>query len=131
DNHIHSIASILPERKDSLLFNVLAKDYYNIKQIIAGLNEEEQFYRKQIAQDQKQYEQAYAKHDEKQKALHKAEALNERLRELDENGTRLRALDSEVALFEKKKVQLPYAEQAASLETYEKKTAECRTGEAD
>src|SRR5699024_11955320 len=39
DNHIHSIASILPERKDSLLFNVLAKDYYNIKQIIAGLKE--------------------------------------------------------------------------------------------
>ncbi|HLR09313.1 MAG TPA: SMC family ATPase [Bacillota bacterium] len=131
DNHIHSIASILPERKDSLLFNVLAKDYYNIKQIIAGLNEEEQFYRKQIAQDQKQYEQAYAKHDEKQKALHKAEALNERFRELEEKETRLQELDSQVPLFEKKKDQLHYAEQAASLEMYEKQTEEWRAEEAE
>src|SRR5699024_8329225 len=66
DMYIQNIPARIPERENSLLFQVLEEDHYNTHQIIAGLEEEADFYDERIQIDDARYRQAYKAHDQKQ-----------------------------------------------------------------
>ncbi|TRM11983.1 SMC family ATPase [Lentibacillus cibarius] len=131
DHYIQTIPATLPERAASPLFQVLAEDYYNTNQVITALDEEMQFYQEKITADQKQYEEAYNKHTEKQTAFHQAKAVNERFQELEQKQKQLRELQEQIPVYKEKREQLQAAERAAGIEPYEKQAADWRREEQE
>src|SRR5690625_2042653 len=129
DTYIQHIHATLPNRGKSLVFQVLADDYYNVNQVLAGLEEEVTFYQNQITLDQEKYEKAYTNHDRKQTAFHQAKVVNERFEELKQKETVLQELNAQVAHFQAKEKQLADSERAARMEPYEKQVAEARQDE--
>lgn len=124
DHYISTIYSVLPKREDSTLASVLAAEHYHTQQIIAGLETEADHYLKQIENDEKAYEAAYRKHDEKQNAFHEAHALNERFNELDIKEKRLKQQKEQVPMFAKKEKKLEAAGRASTIEIYEKQVSD-------
>ncbi|PAV28867.1 exonuclease [Virgibacillus profundi] len=131
DNYIQSISNVLPKREESLLFDVLSSEHYNVNQIVTGLEEEAGFYRNQIELDQKKYEDTYHKHDGKQTAFHQAKALNERFEELENKENQLKELHIQSPVFTKKEKQLEDAERAGNIEVFEKQAKEWRKEEKE
>ncbi|RDW19380.1 AAA family ATPase [Oceanobacillus chungangensis] len=129
DHYIQNIMSVLPKREDSSLFNVLTSEYYNVNQVIAGLEKEIQFYLGKIELDQQKYEEAYHSHDKKQTAFHQAKAINERFTELDHKENQLKEQQAQVPHFAKREEQLEAAERANTIEIFEKHLEELRTEE--
>lgn len=124
DHYITTIYSVLPEREDSLLTNVLSAEHYHTQQIVAGLEVEADYYLRQIEIDEKAYDAAYRKHDEKQNAFHEAHALNERFDELDVKEKRLKQQKEQVPVFAAKEKQLEAAGRASTIEIYEKQVSD-------
>ncbi|GAB4073994.1 SMC family ATPase [Barrientosiimonas marina] len=131
DHYIQTISASLPQRDNSLLFQVLAETYYNVNQIVEGLDEEIQFYQYQMAADQKRYEQAYTAHHKKQSEYHTAKALNDRFQELEQKKAELAELQEQTSAMKVQEQKLEAAEKASHLEPYEKQTADWRKDEQD
>src|SRR5699024_9631915 len=129
DTYIQHIHATLPSREESLVFQVLADDYYNVNQVLEGLEEEVTFYQNQITLDQEKYEKAYTNHDRKQTAFHQAKVVNERFEELKQKETVLQKLNAQASHYQAKEKQLADAERAARMEPYEKQVAEARQDE--
>ncbi|HSI68554.1 MAG TPA: AAA family ATPase, partial [Planococcus sp. (in: firmicutes)] len=68
NSHFKALSTALPDR-ESELFDVLAKDYYNVHQITEALKAELDFYANQIQDNELSYNAAYQLHTEKQDAL--------------------------------------------------------------
>ncbi|WP_249872064.1 AAA family ATPase [Oceanobacillus saliphilus] len=129
DHYIGNISSVLPIRYESLLSNVLSAEHYNVHQVVAGLEEEANFYQEQITGDEKKYKEAYNAHDQEQKAYHEAKAWNERFQEMDRKEKLLKELELRVPEFERKEKKLEAAERASTIEMYEKQAGEWRREE--
>ncbi|KKE78694.1 SMC family ATPase [Bacilli bacterium] len=129
DHYIQGISSNLPNREDSLLFQVISEEHFNVNQVIAGLKEEMEFYIKQIKNDQKEYDDAYAMHNKKQSEYFQAKVINERFQELDEKKARLQQLEEKKPNVEIKQRELEVAERAAAIEIYEKQVNDWRLDE--
>ncbi|WP_138417176.1 AAA family ATPase [Aquibacillus sediminis] len=117
--YISGINATLPERDSSLLFQVLAEDHYNVHQVLTGLDEEITFYQDKIAEDEKNYHQAYRIHDQKQMAYHQAKAINDRFQQLNQKQERLKQLQEQVPIFTEKESTLQLAEKASQVEVHE------------
>lgn len=120
DHYVQNIHATLPKRDESLIFQVLAEDHYNMNQVIHGLEEEVQFYEQQVVIDQKKYEQASKAHLKKQAEYHESKAVNERFEQLDVKGKQLEQLEVQRPHIERKEKQLEKAERANKIEHYEK-----------
>lgn len=131
DHYIQTIPAALPKREESALFDVLSEEYYNVNQVVAGLDEETTFYLEKIATDEKKYDEAYKDHDKKQREFHLAQALNERFEELDQKEKQLKELGMQVPDFAKKEKQLEEAERASHIEIFEKQAEEWRKEEKE
>lgn len=118
NSYVQSIDSTLPKR-ESVIFNVLAQDHYNIHQVISGLEEEASYYEEKIRQDQTKYEDAYQKHTSKSGEFHSANSLNERFAEWETKEQKLKALTEQLPLFVDKETQLEKAERASVIEGIE------------
>jgi len=129
DTYIQHIHATLPSREESLVFQVLADEYYNVNQVLEGLEEEVTFYQNQITLDQEKYEKAYTNHDRKQTAFHQAKVVNERFEDLKQKETVLQELNTQASHFQTKEKQLADAERAARIEPYEKQVTEARQDE--
>ncbi|MFZ3580054.1 AAA family ATPase [Virgibacillus sp. DJP39] len=131
DHHIQSIPAALPKREASTLFQVLSEEYYNVNQVVAGLEQEALFYQDKISADQQNYDAAFKNHDKKQGEFHLAQALNERFEELDMKEKQLGELKIQIPDFITKEKVLAEAERASQIEIYEKQANEWRKEEKD
>ncbi len=129
DHYIGNISSVLPIRDESLLTSVFAAEHYNVHQVIAALEEEAEFYQKQITSDEEKYKETYNAHDKEQRAYHQAQALNERFLEKDQKEKLLKELEIRVPEFSEKEKQLEAAERASTIEVYEKQVEDWRKEE--
>lgn len=129
DHFVQSIHTALPAREDAELFQVLSEDYYNINQVVDGLEVEIKHYKEKVATDKQAYQTAYQKHDKKQTELHQAKALNDQFADLDKKQTELTGLEEQVPAFKEKEKQLEYAERASQLEVYEKQVTDWKKDE--
>lgn len=120
DHYIQGISSNLPNRENSLLFQVISEEHFNMNQVIFGLKEEKEFYVKQMENDQKEYDDAYALHNKKQAEYFQAKVMNERFQEMDEKKARLKQLEEKIPNVEIKQRELEVAERATTIEVYEK-----------
>src|SRR5699024_2431028 len=128
---IQNIPARIPERENSLLFQVLKEDHYNSHQIIAGLEEETDFYDERIQIDDAQYKQAYKAHDQKQKKFHQAQIITQKFRTLEEKQKLLNDKNEQIPMFDQKEKQLALAERASNITLYEKQANEWRQTEKE
>lgn len=124
DQLIQQIRASLPNREDSLLFQVLGEDHYNANQVVTGLEQEAVFYQQKIEADQDEYDQAYKSHERKQEEFSSAKVLNERFQELDQKENQRKELQDRIPEFRTKEKQFEDAERASNLEVYEKQVIE-------
>jgi exonuclease SbcC len=124
ENAIHDIKSALPYREESVIFQVLSEEFYNIKQIKDGLSEENAFYEKEMAADKLNYEKAYEEHDKKQTEFHQAVRINEQFEDLEKKELKLKTMNEQELFFEEKEKQLKAAERADMILPYEKQLNE-------
>ncbi|MGI2328714.1 AAA family ATPase [Planococcus sp. YIM B11945] len=128
-SHIRSIESSLPER-ESAIFELLARDYQNVHQVVEGLKQEALYYQEKIKQDDETYKAAYRAHAEKQALFHEAKQWNERFADLAAKGRRLEELTAQLPVFEAKEEQLKNAERASLIESIENFYNELKSNEA-
>lgn len=131
DHYIASISTSLPKRDNSLLFDVIQEEHFNLNQVLAGLEEEKVYYSQQIIEKQKQYDEAYAHHQKQQEFYYQAKALNDRFRELEEKKARQIQLEQKIPAVKIKEEELKDAERASSIEMYEKQVAVWKREEKD
>jgi len=124
DMYIQNITGRLPERENSLLFQVMGEEHYNSNQIIAGLKEEVAFYEERIEIDDAHYRQAYERHDKMQTQFHKAQMVNKQFQTLDEKNKRLKEMQYQIPAFDAKEKQLTLAERASKIMMYERQVNE-------
>ncbi|GAA0593575.1 SMC family ATPase [Virgibacillus siamensis] len=129
DHYVQSIHTALPAREESDLFNVLDEEFYNINQVVTGLETESEYYTRKMTTDKQAYQDAYQKHDEKQNELHQAKALNNQFADLDKKRDELNNLTEQVPAFQEKEKLLEKAERASHLEVYENQVAEWKKDE--
>ncbi|WP_010529983.1 AAA family ATPase [Lentibacillus jeotgali] len=129
DHFIESIRTALPEREDSELFSVLNSDYYNVNQVVAGLEAEVTYFTEKISADEQAYQNAYQKHDQKQTELHQAKALNDQFADLDKKQSELNKLEEQVPAYKEREKQLEDAERASHIEVYEKQVTDWQNDE--
>ncbi|ALX48577.1 AAA family ATPase [Lentibacillus amyloliquefaciens] len=129
DHHVNSIHTALPEREGAELFDVLHSDYYNINQVIGGLDKEIAYYTEKITTDDKAYQDAYQKHDQKQTELNEAKMLNNQFADLDKKKTELSDLEKQIPGYQEKEKQHANAERASHLEVYEKQVTDWKNDE--
>src|SRR5690625_1116763 len=128
-SYIQNIHGTLPQRSDSVLFNTLAEEHYNVNQLIAGLENEIDFYEQKMTIDEQTYKKAYETHDQQNAAFHQAKSVNERFAELTSKENQLKDLQEQAANFNQKEKQLQDAERASQIEPYEQQTIEWRKEE--
>ncbi|MFD2046538.1 AAA family ATPase [Ornithinibacillus salinisoli] len=126
---VQNISAALPKREDSLLFQFLSEEHYNVNQIVSGLEDEASFYKEQINVDQEIYRKAYEAHGKKQEDYSNAKALNERFVDLDQKESQLKSLQEQLPTISTKEKQLEKAERASKIEAYEKQAIEWRKEE--
>ncbi|RLL45117.1 SMC family ATPase [Oceanobacillus piezotolerans] len=131
EQYISSISSLLPYREDSLLFQVLSQEHYNVNQILEGISREEAYYREQIIQDKQHYEKAFQMHNQKQEEYHQAKGLNDKFKELEEKSGKLHELEENVPKMKQLEEQLDKAMKASAIEVYEKRVLELRREEKE
>src|SRR5690625_7664205 len=90
---------IIPKIIDSVLFNTLAAERYNVNQLIAGLENEIDFYEQKMTIDEQTYKKAYETHDQQNAAFHQAKSVNERFAELTSKENQLKDLQEQAANF--------------------------------
>lgn len=126
DHHIQRIHSSLEKREDSTLFQFLESEFYNMEQVVQGLDEEIIYYLEKIQVDEKNYENSLKLYEEKQGYLHKAITINERFSLLDQKNEELTQLKREKVTFLRMERQVDAAERANKIEPYEKQVADRR-----
>ncbi len=126
DHHIQSIHSTLGKREESSLFNILENEFYNVEQVLQGLDEEIIYLSEKIQTDEKLYEKAIHAYENKQNYLHKATSTNERFSLLDQKNEEFMQLKSEKVMYLRRENQVSSAERASKLEPYEKQVADRR-----
>ncbi|MHA6260428.1 AAA family ATPase [Sporosarcina sp. CAU 1771] len=119
ESYVQQISTRLPER-ESTIFSVLSSDYYNIPQIILGLEEELLFYQIKKIQDKKKSEEAYSKHERKLAEYHIVKSMNLRFEELELKGKLLKELSEQLPRMEVEGKRLANAERASFIEEIEK-----------
>ena len=119
DHYIHQLAS-LPERSDSLLFQTLNEEHFNVYQILTGLEAELTYYEQKLATDLERYKAIEKEHQQASEMYYKAKALHEKFAEYEEKTKRLNQLTDQQALYEEKGEELEAAERAYNIEPYEK-----------
>src|SRR5699024_5111360 len=129
DHFVQSIHTALPEREGSELFNTLRSDFYNINQVVAGLEKETAYYTEKITSDERAYQNAYQKHDQKQTELQQAKAYNDQFADLNKKKTELNKVEEQIPAYKKKEKQLEDAERARHLEPYEKQVTDWKSDE--
>ncbi|GKV54663.1 nuclease SbcCD subunit C [Sporosarcina sp. NCCP-2222] len=125
DGLIRRIPSAVPHR-DSLLFRSLENDQPNIYQIVEGLDNELVYYGNKIKENQKKYEEAYARHTEVQTSYHAAKMINQLFDDLERKENLARQIAEKQPILEQKERSLERAEQAASIEGIELQYAELK-----
>ncbi|MCG3087716.1 AAA family ATPase [Sporosarcina cyprini] len=125
DGLIRRIPSAVPHR-DSLLFRSLENEQPNIYQIVEGLDDELVYYGNKIKENQKKYEDAYARHAEVQTSYHAAKMINQLFDDLERKENLARQIAEKQPILEQKERSLERAEQAASIEGIELQYAELR-----
>src|SRR5690625_146840 len=128
-SYIQNIHATLPQRSESVLFNILAEEHYNVNQLIAGLENEIGFYEQKKTIDEQTYKQAYETHDQQNAAFHQAKSVNERFAELANREIQLKELHEQKVNFNQKEKQLQNAERASQIEPYEQQKIEWRKEE--
>ncbi|MFC4560111.1 AAA family ATPase [Virgibacillus kekensis] len=129
DTYIQNISATLPVREESKLFQVLAEPYYNVNQVIAGLETESRYYAEKIELDSQKYDDAYKAHDKKQTDYHQAKSLNERFTELDQKKGDLEKLEAQKEEYTNREKRLEEAERASHLEVYERQVTDWKKEE--
>ena len=128
-SYIQNIHATLPQRSESVLSNTLAEEHYNVNQLIAGLENEIDFYEQKKTIDEQTYKKAYETHDQQNAAFHQAKSVNERFAELANKEIQLKELHEQTVNFNQKEKQLQNAERASQIEPYEKHAIEWRKEE--
>ena len=126
DHHIQSLSTVITKREHSPLFEVLDQEYFNVDQVLAGLEEEITFLEQQTIKHEKNYQQTVKQFEEKQQYFFQMKAINEKFAELDEKKVQLVNLQKEKDVITNKELQVQLAERARSLEPYEKQLMERR-----
>jgi exonuclease SbcC len=126
DRYIKDIQATLPERENSLLFEILTQQYYNTNQVINGLDVETVFYQNEIVKNKEQEEVAGTAYNQKLEAFHKVEELNERFKNFEEKERKLNDLSEQIPIFKEKEKQFENADRASRIEPYEKQVNEMR-----
>ncbi|MGM8215463.1 AAA family ATPase [Bacillaceae bacterium W0354] len=126
DRYVQDIYAKLPVREDSLLFQVLEQEHFNMNQIVEGLIAEGEFYKEKIVQMDKEKNSASEKSKKMQEAYHAAKALNEKFTELEELEKKLFILNEQKDEIKAKEEQLEKAEQASHISVLETNVNEWR-----
>lgn len=126
DYHMKSLSTVLKRRDHSPLFEVLDQEYFNVDQVLAGLEEELTFLTHQIKEQEKIYKRTVDQFEAKQQHFFQVKATNEKFAELDEKRAEWVKLQQEKDMFDKKEIQVQAAERALSLEPYEQQLNERR-----
>lgn len=123
ESYVEQLAGALPKR-DSQLFERLNGEA-NLYQIDEALESELQYYEMKAAADEQLYQQAFAKHEQQQKAVLEWQRLNERIEFFEKKQQELINKKADEAIFESKKKEyeaamkaqqlLPIAEQCTQL----------------
>lgn len=123
---IAEIPGMLPEREQSELFQVLHRESYNVHQVLAGLENEKNFYEKEVVRCREEERRAGEAYENKLKEYHKAESLNQEFHKLEEKENQLNGLLEQKSIIAEKEAKLESAERAAKLEAYEIQVIEWR-----
>jgi DNA repair protein SbcC/Rad50 len=126
DRYIKDIQATLPERENSMLFEILSQQYYNTNQVINGLDVETTFYQNEIVKNKEQEEVAGTTYNQKLEAFHKAEELNEKFKNFEEKESKLNDLSEQIPIFKGKEKQFENADRASRIDPYEKQVNEMR-----
>nr|WP_295972112.1 AAA family ATPase [uncultured Bacillus sp.] len=131
DRYIGDIQAAIPPREESSLFEVLSQEQYNTHQVLNGLEDEALYYERVITDNKKRVETAEGAYHKKLEELHKAEAINEQFKKLEERKIQLHELTSQGPIYKEKEKQLERAERAAKIESYETQVNEWRLDEEE
>lgn len=118
DNFTEKIIATFPNRPSNL-FQLIEEDNFNIFQLVEALKEEISFYKEKIALDERNSEEAYEMHMNKQKAYHESKVINNRFSELEVKEKQLEALKERKDEFIQKQQQLDSSERASIIEPVE------------
>jgi exonuclease SbcC len=121
---VNSIPEALTYREGETVFAIMAKDYYNVEQVLAGLGAEIDFYTVKMDVDKQTYERSLQTFQEKQKFYHYAVHVNQRFDLLSEKKRAYKGLLEQKELFADKRIQLKAARKALMLEGYERQMKE-------
>ena len=118
DGFVQQIANIIPQR-ESLLFEVLSKEYANPSQVLEGLEHEIGHYAEKRDEDEKRYTIAYRNHAEMLEAYHAAKKCNEQFELLDQRKIVLEKLKEETASVQMEEKRIADAERASIIQEIE------------
>ena len=118
NNFTEKIIASLPNR-ESNLFTLINEDNFNTFQLAEALKEETSFYQEKIIQDERNCEEAYELHMNKQKTYHESKAINDRFNELHVKEQQLEALKEREEEFIEKQQQVESADRASIIEPVE------------
>ena len=109
----------LPVRDDSLLEILANQEHVNTHQVVEALQQEMDFYEKQVKQLEQQESVQLKQLKEAETSYHEAKALNDRLQDLQTKQSRYETLGQERSSIEAKEQQFKQAEQANRLLPFE------------
>lgn len=112
DGYIHQIKNLVPPR-ESPIFDVLSQEYMNISQVIAGLEQEIEYYTEKCAKDEVNYTSAYQKHADVLETYHVAKNCNEQFEQLEQRKAVFEKLKEEIPSVDQKQKRIENAERAS------------------
>jgi len=126
EHHIQSIRTAIERRENSPLFMLLDQEFYNVEQILSGLQEEIIYLQTEITENEKSYTRALKQFEQEQTHLHEAISVNKQFASLADKKRDLEQLNAQKLLFTEKENQVTMAERALQLEPYERQLVERR-----
>lgn len=117
-SYIGQVAGALPERS-SRLFEVLQNSAVNMHQLLEALEEEAQFYERQMDEQQKVYDASFKQHGDLQVAYIEAQNKNAQLLEQQKRKEQLQELELQRPSYEAMRVEYEAAERASRIEPFE------------
>lgn len=119
NHYIQHVYATLPEREESMLFQLLNEGNYNTNQVLISLEKEISFYEKQMVEDATIYKQLEIQHKQASEKFYAAKALNERFEELAEKEAKWEQLQAQEEVFQAKEKELRLSEHATQIKPYE------------
>ncbi|MDQ0352054.1 exonuclease SbcC [Alkalibacillus filiformis] len=126
NHYINEISAKLPNREESLLFQVVNQEFYNVNQVIAGMDEEKSFYQKRVEQLNNEKEQLSKQQEKVTAQYHEAKSIHEKDHELQTKRSQLVELEQQGKSIKEKKESLELAEKASQIEPYERQLEEIK-----